>query len=117
MIVYIAGPMSGLPNYNKDNFDSAAAIAENVGYTVVNPAILPHDWPSGSYLPVCLRMLDIADTVWVLDGWEGHKGVEAEIAYAKAQGKTIVWCDEELRRHYKRMSIDGFVRVYKESKV
>lgn len=101
MIVFISGPMAGLENYNRHNFNAAEATAMMVGYKVVNPAILPHDWPPHSYLPVCMAMLDIADTVWMLEGWEGHKGAEAERAYALAQGKTIVYSEEELRQHYK----------------
>lgn len=100
-IVYIAGPMSNLPNYNRDNFNRAEAVAMMVGYKVVNPAILPHDWPPKSYLPVCIAMLDIADTIWMLEGWEGHSGAETELAYAKAQGKTVVYSEEELRQHYR----------------
>ena len=41
MIFYIAGPMTGLPGYNREAFMDAARLLRTCGHTVLNPATLP----------------------------------------------------------------------------
>ncbi|EAA9298210.1 DUF4406 domain-containing protein, partial [Salmonella enterica subsp. enterica] len=41
MKVYIAGPMSGLPNFNRDRFNEIAGLVVKSGNIPLNPAILP----------------------------------------------------------------------------
>ncbi|HHQ6122796.1 TPA: DUF4406 domain-containing protein, partial [Enterobacter hormaechei subsp. hoffmannii] len=39
-VVFIAGPMTGYHNFNRDEFNAEARILEERGFTVLNPAIL-----------------------------------------------------------------------------
>lgn len=41
MIVYIAGPMSGIDNYNRPAFFAAARQLGQAGHVPINPATLP----------------------------------------------------------------------------
>lgn len=92
MTIYIAGPMSGLPESNRPAFYAAAAKINSIeGFTAVNPAVLPASLPDKAYLPICTAMIEAADGVYMLDGWEKSAGAKAERAYAKRQGKAIVF--------------------------
>lgn len=86
MIFYIAGPMTGLPGYNKDAFTEAARLLRACGHTVLNPATLPV-LPEDKYLPICTAMIDAADAIYLLDGWPKSLGARCERLYAKRQGK------------------------------
>lgn len=91
MIVYIAGPMTGLPENNRRAFYSAAAKINSLdGLTALNPAVLPGNLPESGYLPICMAMIDAADAVYILDGWERSLGARCERLYAKRQGKLIL---------------------------
>lgn len=39
--IYIAGPMTGIPDYNRPAFNEYAAKLVEQGHTVLNPATLP----------------------------------------------------------------------------
>ena len=40
MLLFISGPMSGIPNHNRDAFHAAAALLRAHGYYVISPAEL-----------------------------------------------------------------------------
>lgn len=40
-MIYLSGPMSGLPDYNWPTIDAAAVALRSAGHTVVNPAETP----------------------------------------------------------------------------
>lgn len=86
MIFYIAGPMTGLPGYNRDAFAQASVLLRQCGHTVLNPAVLPQ-LPEDKYLPICTAMIDAADAIYLLDGWPKSLGARCERLYAKRQGK------------------------------
>lgn len=90
MIVYIAGPMSGIYNYNRPAFFAAARQLAEAGHVPINPATLPTTLDDKTYMPICTSMIDGADAVYLLDGWEHSGGAMAEFAYARRQGKQIV---------------------------
>lgn len=91
MIVYIAGPMTGLPENNRPAFYSAAALIRATGRTALNPATLPDDLPDRAYLPICIAMLEQADAIYLLEGWEKSVGARAERLYARRQGKLEIF--------------------------
>lgn len=96
MTIYIAGPMTGIKDYNRPAFFDAAKRCEEAGFTVINPAVLPVDLPERSYAPICTAMIDAADAVYLLDGFEKSVGARAEKQYAKWQGKILLF--EEFHR-------------------
>lgn len=89
MIVYIAGPMTGIAGYNRPAFTSAAERIEAMGDTPINPGLLPANLPSDRYMPICVAMIEAADAVLLLDGWRASVGATAESLYAQRQGKTL----------------------------
>lgn len=91
MIVYIAGKITGEPNY-KAVFDEAEERLKEEGCIVLNPASLPAGMPSECYMPICLAMLQQADAIYTIRGWERSPGANIEKAFAEYQGK--IWRDE-----------------------
>lgn len=86
--LYIAGQIKGIRNY-KERFDAAERAAKSYGWAVLNPAKLPKGLPIDSYLPICLAMVNMADAVLLLDGWEQSAGATIERLFAGYQGKRI----------------------------
>ncbi|MDL2318088.1 DUF4406 domain-containing protein [Eubacteriales bacterium OttesenSCG-928-A19] len=91
MTVYIAGPMSGLPNYNFDRFNAKETELLAAGHRVLNPAkigILP-DYEM--YWPINRAMLDGAEVILMLEGWENSPGAIKELLYASRNGLAVVF--------------------------
>lgn len=88
-IYYIAGPMSGLPNFNRDAFNAAATKLTASGHTVLNPATLPDGLSQAQYIDICLAMLRCATHVQMLRGWDDSRGAFAERALALKLGLTV----------------------------
>lgn len=88
--VYVAGPMSGIAEYNFPAFHCLSTELRVEGYPVVNPAELALDaGPPGSqpwdfYMRVDLAALLECDAVCVLPGWERSKGASLEVHVARA---------------------------------
>ena len=88
-VIYIAGPMSGLPDLGRKHFREAEKRLKEAGYIVLNPAILPKGMEKDRYMPICLARLEAADAVYMLQGWRSSAGAQMERAYAQYQGKEI----------------------------
>ena len=93
MIVYLAGPMSGIEGYNRDAFAKAEKELRKLGYKVINPGVLPTDLPKKAYMPICLAMIEAADVVAFLEGSEGSDGAMLEKRYVSYQGKDFASVD------------------------
>ncbi|EKG5741606.1 DUF4406 domain-containing protein [Salmonella enterica] len=88
-IIYIAGPMTGLENFNRDNFNTTAVVLESLGHAVLNPALLPDGLTYGQYIRISKAMLECADTIYLLEGWQDSPGATAEHALAERLGLEI----------------------------
>jgi hypothetical protein len=88
MLIYLAGPMSGLPDWNYPAFHKAAAELRAAGHTVINPAEVNPDTtqPWESCLRACLAEVVKCDTIALLPGWEHSRGAKLE-AYVAEQLK------------------------------
>lgn len=94
-LVYLAGPMSGIPEFNHPAFHAAAAKLRAQGYSVVNPAEINPDitktWEQ------CMRrdIQALADCaiLALLPGWEPSKGARLEYDIAQSLGMTIIFLD------------------------
>jgi hypothetical protein len=80
MRVYLAGPMTGLPELNFPAFHRAAANLRASGFEVVNPAEINPDPAAG--WTACMRQ-DIAQLVTcqaiaLLPGWRSSRGAQLE---------------------------------------
>lgn len=88
-VIYIAGPMTGLPELNRPAFMEAEKALTEAGFVVLNPAWLPVGLPPEKYMPICLAMLDAAEAVYLLKGWGISHGTLIERSYALYQGKAV----------------------------
>lgn len=94
MIIYIAGPMTGIENYNRKAFAQAATELTEKGYTILTTASLPQNLPDNKYMPICTAMIDAAEALYMLEGWGKSNGAVAEYFYAKRQNKKIFYQGE-----------------------
>ncbi|MEZ6193269.1 MAG: DUF4406 domain-containing protein [Phycisphaerales bacterium] len=84
--IYLAGPMTGLPNHNFPAFDRAARRLEKAGWEVVNPADNfggRTDLIRASYLRVDVALLLQCDALAILPGWEESSGARLEYLLAR----------------------------------
>lgn len=90
-MIYISGPMTGLPDLNFPAFNAAAAQLRAAGWHVVNPA--EHDEAPGTAWADCLRkdirLLMDCTGVALLDGWEHSKGARLERHIALELGMEV----------------------------
>lgn len=111
MILYIAGPMSGIPQFNFPAFYEAQKALEAQSYTVINPAELDppevqeaawasgdgvlkggmvggHTW--GMLLARDVQVVaDQCDGLALLPGWSGSKGARLELMVAQLCNKPL----------------------------
>lgn len=95
--LYVAGPMTGYPEWNFPAFEGATTALREAGYEVVSPHEIdleegfdPSSDGSGFDLRAALtrdveEVLD-ADGVALLDGWEESPGATIEVLAASSQG-------------------------------
>lgn len=76
MKIYIAGRITGNPHY-KAQFKAMAAMLQEEGHTVLNPAELPEGMKPADYMRICFAMQD-------------SKGAKLEYDYAKYIGKKNI---------------------------
>ena len=88
--IYIAGPMSGLPNFNRDAFNAVAHRLLGLVHVALNPEILPDGLEQHEYMAICIEMVKMADQLVMLPGWERSAGARAEHALAIKLGKAII---------------------------
>ena len=113
--VYLAGPMSGLPNYNFDEFDRIAGLLRDGGYTVLSPADtagkadhLPRDW----YFRMDFAIIANVDYVFTMPGWQASKGARAEVIMATEMG-VEVWALGRLGLPIGRIVVDSWELKWK----
>jgi len=79
--LYVAGPMTGLPDFNRPAFDLAVRKLRGVGFGVLSPAELPAPGPAPrweDWMRAALRLLLDADAVALLPGWQDSRGASVE---------------------------------------
>lgn len=95
MTIYIAGPMTGYPEFNYPKFKAVAAELRAGGLDVRSPAddeppnAYTTDQPYGFYLRRSLRILLDCDEIVLLPGWQDSLGARIEHDIAQALGMTI----------------------------
>lgn len=79
--VYISGKITGTTDF-MERFDSAEEKLKSRGYAVLNPAkansYMPEDTTWDEYMKVSLTLLQMADAIYMLDGWGNSKGAIQE---------------------------------------
>ena len=91
MVIYLAGPVKGNPNYKRD-FGDAQRTLWGLGFHVLNPASLPEGMEDNQYMPICISMVEQAEAVLLWEGWEKSLGAIAEALYAAGQDSVCGGC-------------------------
>ena len=93
MKIYISGAITGTDNY-MERFAKAEKELTEQGYSVVNPvkvnAQLPEDTTYQEYMKMSFCMLDMCDSIYMLQGWENSCGANREYGYAMAKDMIIM---------------------------
>lgn len=110
--VYISGPITGTKDY-MSRFSTAHIKLARQGYSVVNPAMvnvmLPEDTTYEEYMAMSFAMLDMCDTIYMLDGWEKSKGSKMEYERALKNGLKIIY---QTMPEWKQRIYNKFVASY-----
>lgn len=91
--VYIAGPMTDLPDLNYPAFNAAAAFLRRSGHFVENPAENdpPNTDPTWSdWMRLGLTQMLRCQAALLLDDWQGSRGAVIEARVATALGLTVI---------------------------
>lgn len=95
--IYIAGPMTGLPDLNFPAFNTCAANLRAQGWQVENPA--EHGIQEGAtwsdYLRHDFAQLASCQAIYLLPGWQNSKGALLELHIAQALGDMLILGDIE----------------------
>lgn len=98
MILYIAGPMTGVAELNHPAFHCAEKALREAGYEILNPARREADptWSWHDYMRAGIRDVCAADGIALLDGWESSRGANLEVRVAAGIDLPIdrvsIWC-------------------------
>lgn len=96
--LYIAGPMTGLPEYNYPAFFTAQRDLEANGYAVLNPARRPSNpsWTWLRFMRAALHDVAECDGIATLPGWQSSRGASLEVEIARRLGLPVrawpEWC-------------------------
>lgn len=92
--MYISGPITGTTDF-EERFDSIEKRLRYMGYEVINPAKVNKAMPDSTtwdeYMKMSFTMLEQADTIFMMKGWEESPGAKAELAFAWKYQKNIVY--------------------------
>ena len=92
--VYIAGPMTGRPDFNAEAFKRVETyVVGRYGCNVVNPINLPHvmgfNRSHTDYLIVCMGLVRTSDAIILLPDWEDSVGARVEVVCAINNKKRV----------------------------
>jgi hypothetical protein len=92
--VYIAGPMSNMPDFNYPAFNAAAAQLRAQGLHVENPAenSPPACGTWEGWMRKAIAQLVTCDEVVLLPGWSSSRGAQVEYDLAKTLGMSVLDC-------------------------
>lgn len=95
--IYLAGPMTGLPEHNFPAFHAAAAVLRERGHQVVSPAEVNAadvgKWAWEQFMRVDLALLVKCERIAMLPGWQQSKGAKLEHHVATEIGMPVDFID------------------------
>ena len=98
MKIFISGPMSGKPNFNREAFFKAQEELEKLGYSVWNPAWLAYpsdtEFSKDAIYAIDNEALRHCDAIYMLKGWTHSDGAIEEHKIAVARDLTIMYESE-----------------------
>ena len=91
-MIYISGGITGIA-FCKLHFDKAESYLKSKGCVPINPhkicSLLP-TLSHSEYMTVCMALLSLCDTIYMLKGYERSKGAMVELEYAREHGYKVV---------------------------
>ena len=97
MRIYIAGKITGDPNYKRKFTDAEMKLTDR-DIEVINAAKvlcnLPESFSHDEYMAISFKLIDTSDAVLFLDDWFESPGANQEMGYAIAKGKDIYFVDK-----------------------
>ena len=87
--IYIAGPITGVERY-WEAFEAAEDIITELGHIALTPSRLPGGMTNAQYMRMCFAMIDSADAVLFLPGWNNSAGATLEKQYCSYINKPVV---------------------------
>ena len=90
MKIYIAGKITGCPNFRQQFMAAEWRLAE-MGFSVMNPAWVC-EYPAfgyEDYIAVSHAMLERCEAVFLLPNWGGSAGAKKEKAWAEKRGLKV----------------------------
>ncbi|MEB6163948.1 DUF4406 domain-containing protein [Pseudomonas aeruginosa] len=90
--VYLAGPMTGLPDFNYPAFNAEERRIRALGYLVENPAsnMVYRGSPWETFMRDGIKRLMDCDILALLPGWERSRGANIERGLAITLGMHVV---------------------------
>lgn len=114
---YIAGPMSGYPEFNYPAFFAMENKLRDLGVTdILNPVYIANgetNHPYDFYIRHSLGMLIQAQSIVMLNGWKGSKGAELEYHTAKTMGIPIF--NQDLEPHVEEILTEDEINIFEEA--
>lgn len=92
--IYLAGPMTGRPDFNYPAFNAEAARLRAIGYHVENPAENPQQSTWQGYMRQAVRQMMMCDAVALLPDWHDSRGARIENSLAMDLGIKARPCAE-----------------------
>jgi hypothetical protein len=132
MKLYIAGPMTGIPDWNYPAFFQAEAELRALGHQVLNPATNDGDTleealaaagsperpnhPWAYYMKRDLPQVMDVDALVVLPGWQDSKGARLEVHVATAIGlPLLILRNGRLKPRVRAIGLSGYARSGKDT--
>ena len=114
--VYIAGPMAGKENLNREAFERAAQKLSTEGWTVYDPVEIGELYGTAEEIQgdpellakvvkAELGFVARADAIYLLNGWERSVGAKRELLVALGCGLEII-CETSMASHQDDCGID-----------
>lgn len=102
MKLYLSGPMTGIPEKNKPEFDRCSEALRNMGHEVVVPEPVENADPGTNDYDSCLRqdLIDMlgCEAVITLEGWHNSRGARLEVSTAIQVGMRVANFSQFMRR-------------------
>lgn len=132
MKIYIAGPMTGIKDWNFPAFFAAEETLKRLGHEPINPAhndgdtvekaLLSAGSPDkpnftwASYMQRDLPHVLGCDALCLLPGWQDSKGAQLEVTVAKAIGLPLLILDGDvLKPRVQAIGLSGYARSGKDT--